>query len=124
MAFFVDIRNLKRIKRIQVEKTIFCGLSILFVITNKKKLNSIRYCDSRFHSSNLRMICECDSIDLRLGSYPENFSCKKIDCVQIKKFKKINNNFDNNNFDNNNKNCCCLLGSNGRPWGEIAQFFD
>jgi hypothetical protein len=47
----VDIRNLKRTKRIQVEKTIFCGFkNCSFVIANIKKikLDSI----FRFNSSN------------------------------------------------------------------------
>jgi hypothetical protein len=36
MALLVDIRNLKQIKRIQVEKTIFCGFK-----QKKIKLDSI-----------------------------------------------------------------------------------
>jgi uncharacterized membrane protein len=38
MALLVDIRNLKRIKRLQDEKMIFADLTILFVITNIKKV--------------------------------------------------------------------------------------
>jgi hypothetical protein len=38
MALLVDIRNLKRIRRLQVEKT-------LFVRNNEYKKNLIQYCE-------------------------------------------------------------------------------
>jgi hypothetical protein len=43
MASLVDIRNLKRIKRLQDEKRFFEELSILFVRSNEYKKNKIRF---------------------------------------------------------------------------------
>jgi hypothetical protein len=56
MALLVDSRNLKRIKRLHVEKTIFCGFKhISFVITNAKKTRFDIANDSRFYSGNSRI---------------------------------------------------------------------
>jgi hypothetical protein len=69
MALLDDDRYLKRL---QVEKTILADLSILFVRNNEYKKNKTRFDianDSRFYSSESRMIREYNSINLRLGRY-------------------------------------------------------
>jgi hypothetical protein len=43
MVLLVDIRKLKRIKRLQVEKRFFADLSILFVRNNEYKKNKTRF---------------------------------------------------------------------------------
>jgi hypothetical protein len=80
MALLVDIRNLKRIKRLQVEKRYFADLTILFIRNNEYKKNKTRFVvtnDSRVYSSKSEMIRGYDSINLRLGDFLLSFNIQR-----------------------------------------------